>query len=111
MTSTREETEILLDQDSESQRKREKAGWKAEKKRLKRAKKQEVNGAATHDDEITEAFDYANAPSILHARQSTADRIAAASKGVDPYAKSMDAPKGMRKSKKESAGKSHTFKS
>ena len=106
-----EETNMLLGLESESQRKREKAERKAEKKRLKRLKKEGANAAERHDDETAEAFDYVKAPSILHASQSVADRKAAASKGIDPYAKSMDAPKGMRKSKKETAGRSHTYKS
>ena len=110
VTSTREKTEILLNRDSESERKREKAELKAKKQRLKGTKKEEANRGVAQDDETIEAFDYANAPSILHPKQSRVDRTAAASKGVDPYAKSMDAPKGMRKSMKEAAGKSHTFK-
>ena len=54
-------------------------------------------------------FDYANAPSVLHAKRDGNDRAGPA-KSFDPYSKSLDAPKGMRKSKKEIAGKSFTFK-
>jgi len=55
------------------------------------------------------AFDYANAPSVLHARKDGARRPDA-SKSANPYAKSMDAPKSMRKNKQEVAGKSMTYK-
>ena len=57
-----------------------------------------------------EPFDYANAPSILHAKKTQDSKKTSAHKEAHPYSKSLDAPKGMRKSQKEIAGKSFTFK-
>lgn len=56
-----------------------------------------------------EHFDYKNAPTILN---KNANASSEGSKGVYPYIKSMDAPKGARKSssKSEVAGRSHTFR-
>ena len=105
-----EEVGISLDQGLDMVRKRKRAEKKAEIKRLKREKKEQANAAAINGDEASEAFDYVNAPAVLHAKQSVADRAAAASKGINPYVKSMDATKGIRKSRNEIAGKSHTFK-
>ncbi|MCJ1274210.1 exosome nuclease subunit [Puttea exsequens] len=53
-----------------------------------------------------EAFDYANAPSVLYAKKDGNSGTAV----VNPYSEATDAPKGMRKTKKESAGKSLTFR-
>ncbi|KAL8690398.1 MAG: hypothetical protein Q9224_004414, partial [Gallowayella concinna] len=61
------------------------------------------------EDEGIEAFDYENAPSVLHARQES-DRPGKVKKGFDPYAKSLNAPKGMRKVQKEGPGRSMTYK-
>lgn len=113
-TGNGEGMENSLDQYSVMEHRHERAEKQAEKKRLKREKRREKERAnnvnAGNGVGAPAAFDYANAPSVLHAKQSLADRVAAASKGVNPYAKSMDAPKGMRKSKKEIPGRSHTFK-
>jgi len=81
---------------------------KKEVRRLEKARKAEVmNG----DDrpETVEAFDYANAPSVLHAKRRGNDP--AGSNFADPYSKSMNAPKGMRRTKMEAGGKSYTFTS
>lgn len=118
------EPEIALDPDSDIERQREKAARKEEKKRLKRQQKQEekekANGSANNGDVEAPAavFDYATATSVLHATTQqrsansaiTGEASSAASKGFNPYAKSLDAPKGMQKSKKEIAARSHTFK-
>jgi exosome complex exonuclease RRP6 len=66
----------------------------------------EVDGGKQNAD--IEPFDYANAPSVLHAKHERPKD--GKGEGVNPYAKSMDAPKGLPKKKKEIAGKSHTFK-
>lgn len=102
-----EEADDLPDNNTESERKRAKDERKAEKKRLKKTKTDE----ADHDDDAVAAFDYANAPSILHAKRTGPVGTASPHLGFNPYAKSMDAPKGMRKTKKEIPGKSHTFTS
>lgn len=65
--------------------------------------------AAMEDDA---PFDYSKADSVLHGkRQGGNDGGKKGKKPFDPYAKSADAPKGMRRVQTERAGKSHTFKS
>ena len=79
-------------------------------KEVKRAEQQRSNGT-DHQEQRgkVEAFDYANAPSVLHAKKGQNDRIGA-KESFDPYTKSLDAPNGMRNSKREVGGKSFTFK-
>ena len=84
-------------------------------KKLERAQRKQEKAQARQNgkgnaNEVEEPFDYANAPSVLHAKPNKNDRGDARS-SFDPYSKSLNAPKGMRKSKKEIAGKSFTFKS
>ena len=105
-----EEADEVPDEASELERKRIKAERKAEKKRLKKAKTDVANQSVAHENETPEAFDYAKAPSILHAEQPSS-QTGLPHQGFNPYAKSMDAPKAIRRSKKEIAGKSHTFAS
>lgn len=111
---TGEQTEIRLEAEEAQSRARRKAERKAQKK-LKKEQAQGLNGAATgqgvelDDSHQTEPFDYATAESVLHAKRDFNDRGAPKKKAFDPYAKSMDAPKGMRKTKREIAGKSFTF--
>jgi len=95
-----------------------------ERKRLKRAKKMEKRKARslekstlTGTDGGTEGFrrdqpfDYANASSVLHAKRKGNEAQARGNKTENPYLKSMDAPKGLRKTKIENGGnKSFTFK-
>ncbi len=105
----------------------EKARLKAERKAAKKAKKRleregQENGldqasavvsdgtrAPHKNGQPSESFDYANAESVLHAKKDKSER-SGSKKSFDPYSKSADAPKGMRKTKKEKAGKSFTFK-
>ena len=80
-----------------------------EKKRLKREKSlREAAGVASNQEygEL-EAFDYSNAQSLLHASRENGNDMKG---GVNPYNKSRDAPKGMRKTKKDVGGRSLTFK-
>ena len=80
-----------------------------EKKRLKKEKSlSEAAGVASNQEygEL-EAFDYSNAQSLLHAPREIGKDM---KEGVNPYNKSRDAPKGMRKTKKEVGGRSLTFK-
>ena len=108
-------TEISLNKVDEEQVAREKAERKAQRKAQKKLGKEQYEGEKSKQGDGTEgqveseAFDYANAPSVLHAKRDNNDRTGS-KKSFDPYAKSLDAPKGMRKSKKEIAGKSFTFK-
>ncbi|KAL8915433.1 MAG: hypothetical protein Q9172_006868 [Xanthocarpia lactea] len=106
----------LPDAENEQEEAQEKAKRKRERKLQKKSRKQQRkdeelkqtasdrNGGAE-----SEAFDYENAPSVLHARQEK-DRKGKPTKGIDPYAKSLNAPKGMRKVQKEGAGRSMTYK-
>ncbi|KAL9602978.1 MAG: hypothetical protein Q9219_001503 [cf. Caloplaca sp. 3 TL-2023] len=57
-----------------------------------------------------EVFDYEKASTVLHA-QTKHGGAAGATKGIDPYSKSLDAPKGLRKVQREGPGRSMTYKS
>lgn len=89
-----------------------KVARKAQKRLDKAQRKQEERNLMADGEDGGEdgdrPFDYAKAPSVLHAKP---DKHARPGKqAFDPYSKSLDAPKGMRKSKKEIEGKSFTFK-
>lgn len=85
---------------SKGQRKR--ARKRAEAQKMKEAGREAADAKA-------EVFDYAAAPSVLHSKKSKAER-AGTKQPFDPYTKSLDAPKGKRKFKKDLGGKSFTFK-
>jgi exosome complex exonuclease RRP6 len=107
--------EIMLEEDDETIRRREKAERKESRKEAKRAAKQAARESLNPIDEL--AFDYANAPTVLHANTPTTDKKKdrkgkkekkkAAS--FNPYAKMADVPKGLPPKQKESAGRSKTF--
>ena len=80
-----------------------------EKKRLKKERSlTDAAGLASSQEQgELEAFDYSKAQSILHASRENGNDIKG---GVNPYNKSRDVPKGMRKTKKEAGGRSLTFK-
>jgi len=104
---------------------------KAERKRAKKTAKREKKAQAAlaaQSDQLTaegdvnlemqeeQPFDYANAPSVLNAKTDAAGRKKKEKekekeKVFDPYKKALDAPKGLGRSRKETAGKSMTFKS
>ena len=109
--------EMALDKDAEAaemenaERKREKTERRLERKRLRRERGHSgENDTIAQKDEGSEPFDYENAPSMLHAKMVPDERSRTTSKAANPYAKSLDAPKGMRKTQTEVAGKSFTFK-
>ena len=88
--------------------KEEKRARRLESKRLKTETlrgKQDVKSQRPRDIEL---FDYASVPSVLHAQRDSSRMIAGT--GINPYTKSSNAPKGMRKAKKEQEGRSFTFK-
>ncbi|KAI9766470.1 MAG: exosome nuclease subunit, partial [Candelina submexicana] len=105
----------------------QKARLKAERKAAKRAKKKmereshkgkqdQANAVMSdgtrgidQDGQPPESFDYANAESVLHAKRDQTEG-SGSRKSFNPYSKSADAPKGIRQTKKEKAGKSFTFK-
>lgn len=87
---------------------------KAAKKSMKEAKK--AREAQEADEvEMEEAFDYANAPSVLNAQaemqKTKKGKKMKKDRGFDPYAKSADAPKGLPRAQREKAGRTATFKS
>ena len=108
---------------TESAQKPAKERWgRKEKKRRKEEKKRASQDAAglARDDEgehgeayeaverEEEPFDYASAPSVLHA-QAGEKSEKGRKKGFNPYAKAMDTPKGLGRAQKERAGRSGTF--
>lgn len=106
--------EIMIDQDSEEAiRAREKAAKKALKKQKKR---EEAARAANPDAEAEPVFDYANAPSVLHAnndhgKKGKKDKKEKKKKNPQfaPFSGMTDAPKGLPRAQKEAAGRSRTF--
>lgn len=96
----------LLAQQQENRRLKKKL--KKERKR-KREESKQLEGVRNGEDGVVEAFDYANAPPVLHAKKGRKYQTGGKN-SFDPYAKSLDTPKGMRKVQKEGGGKSFTFK-
>ena len=109
-----------------SQRKRAKQERKVERRRKKLEKRAQSqrdgngngNGTsnrplATNSDgpKTVQPFDYANAPSVLFPPKNQGGQGAArgGKGGVNPYAKSLNAPKGVKRARREEAGKSFTF--
>ena len=95
-----------------------KSSKKARKQRKKEKKarekaKAEADGEGGAQGEAEEPFDYSTAPSVLHPKKEKREKGGRADKGkkgFDPYKKSKDAPKGMRKVQREIQGKSSTFR-
>ena len=96
----------LLAQQQEHKRLKKKL--KKERKRKRKGLKKS-GGINNGEEGAEEPFDYVNAPSILHAKKVGKDQRGGKN-AFDPYAKSLDTPKGMRKVQKEGGGKSFTFK-
>lgn len=122
--------EIMLEEDSSSdiehrEKADAKADAKAEKKAARKAAKAATKAQKRKYDEDEPAFDYANAPTVLHAQdRERQDRKAEKKKGkkekkkaavgFSPFSKTGDAPKGLGRApagQKERAGKSKTFSS
>jgi exosome complex exonuclease RRP6 len=99
-----------IDSDSEAVQKAEqKRQRKAEKKRRKAEKRAAAESVMAVDEEDDdEPFDYSKAESVLHGKKREGEK---GKKPFDPYQKSADAPKGVRRVQTERAGRSHTFKS
>ena len=90
---------------------------KARRKEEKRAKREHgaaVDQARAYSTQAATPFDYASAESVLHAkpekRQMESDRNKGPKRPFDPYAKALDASAGMKRARKETGGKSFTFK-
>ncbi|KAG4439376.1 hypothetical protein IFR05_005125 [Cadophora sp. M221] len=115
------EFDISLDieEDSKAAAKRQRRAEKKAKKAAKRAAEAEEAAASADmdvddeesDDDEDEVFDYSKAESVLHGKKDGEKGGKRKNKPFDPYVKSMDAPKGMKRLQTERAGKSHTFKS
>ncbi|KAL5120340.1 exosome nuclease subunit [Pleosporales sp. CAS-2024a] len=107
--------EIMIDQEEaeEAALAREKAAKKA----LKKQKKRELAAQAANGALDEPVFDYANAPSVLHASDETKkgkkDKKDKKKKNAqfNPFSGMMDGPKGLPRSQKEKAGRSRTFQS
>ncbi|KAI9723707.1 MAG: hypothetical protein M1812_001007 [Candelaria pacifica] len=118
-----DEIRISVDDEEAQQKARLKAERKAARKAKRKIEREHQeegsdqanaivsNGTRDVDQQgqLPESFDYSNAESVLHAKRDKTERPGS-KKSFDPYSKSADAPKGMRKTKKEKAGKSFTFK-
>jgi exosome complex exonuclease RRP6 len=107
--------EIMIDQEEseEATRLREKAAKKALKKQKK---KDQAALAANLNFSDEPAFDYANAPSVLHANDAEGKKGKKDKKdkkkkpaGFTPFSGMSDAPKGLPRTQKEKAGRSRTF--
>ncbi|KAF1973591.1 exosome complex exonuclease-like protein Rrp6 [Bimuria novae-zelandiae CBS 107.79] len=114
--------EIMLEEDEETARSREKAERKEARraeKEARRAEKRAAKDAAENADDDEPAFDYASAPTVLHANTPGADKKKdrKGKKGkkkpanFNPYAKLADVPKGLPPKQREKAGRSKTFES
>jgi exosome complex exonuclease RRP6 len=103
----------LTKRQRKSRRRAEKKAKKEAKAAAKAAEAEEIE-----EDEEEEPFDYSKAEPVLNQKRKD-ERGVGKGKGnkgqqqkpFDPYAKSADAPKGMRRAQTEKAGKSHTFRS
>ena len=85
----------------------EKRARRLESKQLKEGLQDNENVKSQRPGEV-EPFEYAHAPSILHP-QGESNRMIAG-REINPYTKSSNAPKGLRKAKREQEGKSLTFR-
>ena len=102
--------------DEELERQREKQERRRVKKEAKRAARRAASGTDGLEEavngEITaeQPFDYNAAPSMLNPpRESREEMRERKKKEINPYAKSLDAPKGVPRNQKERAGKSMTY--
>ncbi len=117
------EYDITLNQDAQ-EKKKEKAKRRAEKKAAKLAKRitaGEVIGETATKKQVEDAekeeeeegpFDYSKADSVMNKKKGAPQHKDKKQKNkpFDPYQKSADAPKGMRRLQTERPGKSFTFK-
>lgn len=110
--------EIMLDgANEEDDEAAERAARKAARKAEKKQKKLDAQAAALEATGEA-AFDYANAPTVLHAadeqakkdaRDKKKDKKEKKKKGFQGFAGLADAPKGLPRAQKEVAGRSKTF--
>jgi exosome complex exonuclease RRP6 len=86
---------------------------RAGRRKEKRQRRALQDEEASHDAPI-EPFDYANANSMLHVKidrhQPSLNESAGSQAQFNPYTKGLDGPQGLKRARKETAGKSFTFK-
>ena len=111
-----DEYELSLNEEDEQacEKPARKSLQKAEKK-LEKARRKLAEAAAKEDNSADvddeEPFDYSKADSVLHRKRNNEEQGGSSrKKPFDPYSKSADAAKGMRRLQTERGGKSHTFK-
>ncbi|KAJ9297797.1 hypothetical protein DTO271G3_4018 [Paecilomyces variotii] len=81
------------------------------KKRTKESKNKSAAEESRRQNQDATPFDYSAAESVLHANPSQPDsRHHTKSRRFDPYAKALEGPRGARKTKQETAGKTFTFR-
>ncbi|KAL5335714.1 ribonuclease H-like domain-containing protein [Aspergillus crustosus] len=115
--------EIPLDAETPPTKKQRRKEKREKKRREKAAQAQSQSQSDSPDqpleqqekeDEQQEAgetpFNYDAADSILNANPESSTRRRPAKKPFNPYKKALEAPSGVRKEKKETAGKSFTFR-
>ncbi|KAK2873728.1 hypothetical protein FQN49_002126 [Arthroderma sp. PD_2] len=103
-------SEILLD-DTSADRKQKKGRRQRQKQRSSLGKRRREDGDEAEGESMP--FDYANAESLIHAKaEDRGGQQGGKGKGkrFDPYAKLSNAPSGVKKVRKETAGRSHTFR-
>lgn len=88
---------------------------RAAKKAAKKARKEAIKAEQAAAQADFRPFDYANAPSMMHAQSDmiTNDAGTTTPKPMNPYAKALDTSTGARRNRmgKELAGRSQTFRS
>ncbi|KAJ5574047.1 uncharacterized protein N7459_008474 [Penicillium hispanicum] len=99
--STPDELDVTSNDPDSSEKQRKKSRKEKKSKKAKNTKPQ------NEADVIP--FDYGTADSVLHA-PSTSGPATQPKKAFNPYAKALEAPSGVRKQKRDTAGKSLTFR-
>ena len=82
---------------------------KEHKKSRKEKKAKKATQSGSNSEADSTPFDYGTADSVLNAPKARS-KVAPPRKHFNPYAKALDAPSGVRKQKKETPGKSVTFR-
>ena len=107
--------EVAIPSD-EAERQQEKQERRRARKEAKRAAKRATSGADPTEEDVNGdpaeelPFDYNAAPSMLNPPRESRDEMRERKKKeVNPYAKSLDTPKGLPRSQKERAGRSMTY--
>ena len=87
--------------------KENKRAWRLESKRPKTERLRGDEDAGIQKFREVEPFDYASAPSVLHAQRESNGIVIG--KETNPYTKANDSPRGLRRARKQQEGNSLTF--